>query len=73
MEVCFDKLRSVLFVIFDRCSRVVMAGLLAGSLALAMPDYSEARHLAMNPEMETKVDTNHKLKMGSSSTRTVER
>jgi hypothetical protein len=73
MEVCFDKLRSVLFVIFDRCSRLVMAGLLAGSLALAMPDYSEARHLAMNPEMETKVDTHHKLKMGSSSTRTVER
>jgi len=50
-----------------------MAGLLAGSLALAMPDYSEARHLAMNPEMATKVDTNHKLKMGNSSTRTVER
>ena len=43
-------------MIFDRCSRVVMAGLLAGSLAFAMPDYSEARHMAMNPEMETKVD-----------------
>lgn len=50
-----------------------MAGLLAGSLALALPHYSEARHLAVNPEMETKVDTNHKLKMGSGSTRTVER
>ncbi len=60
-------------MIFNRCSRVVMAGLFAGSLALALPHYTEARHLAMNPEMETKVDTNHKLKMGGSSTRTVER
>ena len=57
----------------NRYSRVVMTGLLAGSLAFALPDYSEARHLAVNPEMETKVDTNHKLKASGSSTRTVER
>ena len=58
---------------FDRCSRVVMAGLLGGSIVLTLPNYSEARHLAVNPEMETKVDTNHKLKLGAGSTRTVER
>ncbi|MCR5756931.1 MAG: glucosaminidase domain-containing protein [Selenomonas sp.] len=50
-----------------------MVGLLAGSFVLTLPEYSEARHLAVNPEMETKVDTNHKLKMAGGSTRTVER
>ena len=72
MEVCFDKLRSVLFVIFKRCSKVAMAGLLAGSFVLALPDYSEARHMTVNPELQTKVDTNHRLAAGN-STRTVKR
>lgn len=58
-------------MIFNRCSRIVVAGLLAGTVAAALPGYGEARHLAVNPEMETKVDTNHKLKQGN--TRTVER
>ena len=57
---------------FNRCSRIAMVGLLAGSFAFSLPDYSEARHLAMNPELETKVDTSHKLKTGN-STRAVER
>jgi len=50
-----------------------MAGLLAGSLSLSLPEYSEARHLAVNPEMETKVDTHHKLKMKENNTKVVER
>ncbi len=59
-------------MIFDRYSRIVMAGLLVGSLAFVMPESGEARHMAANPQMETKVDTNHSLNMGGSS-RTVER
>ena len=55
-----------------RCSRVAMAGWLVGSLVFTLPEYSEARHMAVNPELETRVDTNHRLNTGS-STRTVER
>lgn len=59
-------------MIFDRYSRFLLAGLLAGSFALGMPGYGQARHLAVNPELETKVDTNHSLRVGGSS-RVVER
>lgn len=59
-------------MILDRYSRIVMAGLLVGSLTFVMPESGEARHMAAHPQMETKVDTNHSLNMGGSS-RTVER
>lgn len=59
-------------MLFNRYSRFLLAGLLAGSFALAWSNQAEARHMAVQPEMETKVDTNHSLNMGGSS-RTVER
>lgn len=59
-------------MIFSRYSRIVLAGLLAGSFALGMSGAAEARHMAVQPEMETKVDTHHSLNVGG-ATRVVER
>ena len=59
-------------MLFKRYSRFVLAGLLAGGFALGWSNAAEARHMAVQPEMETKVDTNHSLRMGGGS-RVVER
>lgn len=62
--------RGVYFVLFKRCVKVMAAGLLVSCIA-GVPG-TEARHLGSSPDLATKVDTSHQLKMGSGS-RTVER
>lgn len=57
-------------MLFNRCTKVMAVGLLVSCLT-GIPG-AEARHLGANPDMDTKVDTSHRLKVGD-STRTVER
>ena len=57
-------------MLFKCCAKVMAAGLLVSCIA-GVPG-AEARHLGTSPELETKVDTSQRLKIGS-STKVVER